>query len=69
VPQRCVFLYSKPPTRYGIIDVKSPGELLFCDRLGNAWLASPVHVYLDLLKGEGRAKEMAEHLRRERIRC
>jgi hypothetical protein len=52
-----------------IIDVKSPSELLFSERQGNAWLASPVHVYLDLLKGEGRAKEMAEHLRRERIRC
>ncbi|WP_295383998.1 hypothetical protein [uncultured Thiodictyon sp.] len=54
---------------FAIIDVKSPGDLLFRERVGNAWLASPIHVYLDLLKGEGRAKEMAEHLRNERIGC
>lgn len=54
---------------FAIIEVKSPGDLLFRERVGDAWLASPIHVYLDLLKGEGRAKEMAEHLRRERIRC
>jgi hypothetical protein len=30
-------------------------------------LASPVQVYLDLLRGEGRAKELAEHLRREKL--
>ncbi len=54
---------------FAVIEVKSPGDLLFRERVGNAWLASPIHVYLDLLKGEGRAKEMAEHLRKERIRC
>lgn len=54
---------------FAVIDVKSPGDLLFRERVGDAWLASPIHVYLDLLKGEGRAKEMAEHLRKERIRC
>jgi len=52
---------------FAIIEVKSPGELLLRERVGNAWLASPIHVYLDLLRGEGRAKEMAEHLRQERI--
>jgi len=31
------------------------------------WLASPIHTYLDLVRAEGRAKELAEHLRRERI--
>ena len=51
----------------GIIDSKSAGEFLFCERVGEAWLASPVQVYLDLLRGEGRSKEMAEHLRKERI--
>lgn len=49
------------------IDVKSSGELLFRERVASVWLASPVQVYLDLLRGEGRAKEMAEHLRKERI--
>ena len=48
-----------------IIETKSTGELLFREQVDGVWLASPVQVYLDLLRGEGRAKEMAEHLRRE----
>jgi hypothetical protein len=51
----------------GIIDAKSPGELLFRDRVDGLWLASPIQIYLDLLRGEGRSKEMAEHFRKERI--
>lgn len=50
-----------------IIEAKSPGELLFREQVDGIWLASPIQVYLDLLRGEGRAKEMAEHLRKERI--
>lgn len=50
-----------------IIEAKSPGELLFREQVGGIWLASPVQVYLDLLRGEGRSKEMAGHLRKERI--
>ena len=50
-----------------VIETKSAGELLFRQNVGGVWLASPVQVYLDLLRGEGRAKEMAEHLRQERI--
>ena len=50
-----------------IIEAKSLGELLFREEVGSIWLASPIQVYLDLLGGEGRAKEMAEHLRKERI--
>lgn len=50
-----------------VIDTKSSSELLFREKVGESWLASPVQVYLDLLQGEGRAKDMAEHLRRERI--
>jgi hypothetical protein len=50
-----------------VIDTRSSGELLFREKIGGAWLASPVQVYLDLLHGEGRAKDMGEHLRRERI--
>lgn len=50
-----------------IIETKTAGELLFREQVDGVWLASPVQVYLDLLRGEGRAKEMAEHLRRERI--
>lgn len=50
-----------------VIEVRSSGELLFREKLDGAWLASPVQVYLDLVRSEGRAKEMAEHLRQERI--
>jgi hypothetical protein len=50
-----------------IIEAKSSGELLFRERVSGVWLANPIQVYLDLLRGEGRAKEMAEHLRKERI--
>lgn len=50
-----------------IIGTKSEGELLFRQQVDGVWLASPVQTYLDLLRGEGRAKEMGEHLRRERI--
>jgi len=50
-----------------IIETKSSDELLFREQVGSIWLASPIQVYLDLLRGEGRAKEMAEHLRKERI--
>ncbi|MBN9428353.1 MAG: hypothetical protein J0H09_17780 [Burkholderiales bacterium] len=51
----------------GIIEAESPGELLFRERVDGLWLASPIQVYLDLLRGEGRSKEMAEHFRKERI--
>ena len=54
-------------TNLAVIEAKSPGELLFRQRLNGIWLASPIQVYLDLLRSAGRAKEMAEHLRRERI--
>ena len=50
-----------------VIEAGSPGDLLFRERVGGSWLASPVQVYLDLVRSEVRAKEMAEHLRRERI--
>lgn len=51
----------------GIIEAKSSGELLFRERSDGLWLASPIQIYLDLLRGEGRSKEMAEHFRKERI--
>ena len=50
-----------------VIEAKSPGELLFREKVDGLWLASPIQIYLDLLRGEGRSKEMAEHFRKERI--
>ncbi len=50
-----------------VIEIKSPGELLFRESVNGVWLASTVQVYLDLMRSEGRAREMAKHLRDERI--
>jgi len=50
-----------------VIPAKSSGEFLFRQRLGGLWLASPIQVYLDLVHSGGRAPELAEHMRRERI--
>ena len=35
--------------------------------VNGTWPASPAQVYLDLMRGEGRAGEMAKHLRHERL--
>ena len=50
-----------------VIEVKSTGELLFRESVNGIWLACAVQVYLDLMRSEGRAREMAKHLRQERI--
>lgn len=50
-----------------IIEVKSSNELLFRKLENRTWLANPVQVYLDLMRSEGRAKEMARHLRNETL--
>jgi DNA-binding transcriptional ArsR family regulator len=52
---------------FSVLETKSAGDLLFRQRLEGTWLASPIQVYLDLLRSEGRAKELAQNLRRERI--
>lgn len=50
-----------------VLETSSQGEFLFKERHDSVWLASPLQVYLDLLRSGGRAQEAAEHLRRERI--
>lgn len=50
-----------------ILQGRSNGQFLFKQRVQNLWLASPILVYLDLLRAPGRAKDMAQHLRHERI--
>lgn len=50
-----------------VIESSSYGDFLFRERQRGIQLANPIVVYLDLIKSDGRAKEMAEHLRRERI--
>lgn len=51
----------------GIIEAKSDGEMLFSELVNGICLASPIQTYLDLLRGEGRSKELAAHLREDRI--
>lgn len=48
-----------------VIETASRGEFLFKEQRGQLWLASPIQVYLDLLRGGGRSRDMAEHLRKE----
>ena len=43
------------------------GAVASRERVEGVWLASPVIVYLDLLRAGGRGREMALHLRRERL--
>ncbi len=50
-----------------VIEVESSGELLFRKHINRTWLANPVQVYLDLMRSEGRARELAIHLRNEWI--
>ncbi len=54
-------------TNLAIIECKSSGELLFRESVNGIWLAGAVRVYLDLMCSEGRSREMARHLRHERI--
>jgi hypothetical protein len=48
-----------------IIETTSGGEFLFKNQRRDLWVASPVQTYLDLLRSEGRSRNMAEHLRKE----
>lgn len=44
-----------------------PGAIASREQVDGVWLASPLIVYLDLLRAGGRGREMARHLRRERL--
>jgi hypothetical protein len=50
-----------------IIETSSRNEFLFARQLGGLDLASPIQVYLDLVRGRGRSKDMADRLRTELI--
>jgi hypothetical protein len=51
----------------GLIETLARGDVMAGERIGGVCLASPLQVYLDLLQGTGRSKEMAAHLRAERL--
>ena len=59
-PLDFLFVLAQRPVEFG-------RQVLFRESINGIWLASPVQVYLDLMGSEGRAREMAKHLRQERI--
>ncbi len=50
-----------------VLEAAALTELSQAETLDERRLAKPLQVFLDLQNGSGRAKEMAEHLRRERL--
>jgi len=50
-----------------VIESDSIRDMEFEQDIRGLRVQSPILAYLDLLGGEGRSKEMAEHLRHERI--
>lgn len=52
-----------------VLETKGRIEIIVGDELGGVALAPPLQVYLDLLHGSGRAKEMAAHLREQKLQA
>ena len=50
-----------------VIETRARGDVAVGERIAGISLAPPLQVYLDLLQGSGRSKEMAVHLRAERL--
>lgn len=51
----------------GVHEVASESELRFRERIDGLWVADPLQAYLDLIQAGGRAKELAQHLRAEKL--
>lgn len=51
----------------GIIETDRNRELVFREPHDGVWLADPLLTYLDLLQMPGRARDLAQHLRREKL--
>jgi len=51
----------------GLIETRARGDITVAGRVEGVRLASPLQVYLDLLQSSGRSREMAAHLRAERL--
>jgi hypothetical protein len=52
---------------FGLIETRVRGDIMVGEEVDGLRLAPPLQVYLDLRQSAGRAKEMAEHLRSERL--
>jgi hypothetical protein len=59
------------PVREGwnlaLVEQGSNDPFAFRERIGDAWFADPLQTYLDLLQAGGRSKELADHLRLEKL--
>jgi hypothetical protein len=53
---------------FAAIETSSEAELLYRTKEHELWYANPIHIYLDLIKAEGRAKDMAKFFRTEKIK-
>ncbi|MCW2318851.1 hypothetical protein M2322_004420 [Rhodoblastus acidophilus] len=51
----------------GVHEIPLDSELRFRQRVNDLWVADPLQAYLDLLQAGGRAKELAQHLRAEKL--
>lgn len=51
----------------GVHEIASGSDLKFRQRIDDLWVADPLQTYLDLLQAGGRAKELAQHLRAEKL--
>lgn len=50
-----------------LLETRARGDVTVGERIGGIALAPPLQVYLDLLQGPGRSKDMAAHLRTETL--
>ena len=51
----------------GVLETRGRTDIIVGDEIAGVSLAPPLQVYLDLLQGASRSKEMAAHLRSERL--
>jgi hypothetical protein len=51
----------------GVHEIASHSELRFRQRIDDLWVPDPLQAYLDLLQAGGRARELAQHLRAEKL--
>lgn len=55
-------------SNFVVLEVPSGADLLYREQESDSfWFANPIHIYLDLLSAEGRAKDMAKFFREQRI--
>jgi hypothetical protein len=54
-------------SNFTVIELSNEADLLFRQSEEGLWYANPIHIYLDLMTAEGRAKDMGQYFREKRI--